>query len=53
MGLDMYVAGDHPRHGTEYLVFLFWQRVYTVMSGSDPHSTCNVDSDGHPKTELD
>ena len=23
------------------------------MSGLDPHSTHNVDSDGHPKTESD
>ena len=29
--------------------FCFWQCVYTVTSGSDPHGTRNADSDGRPK----
>ena len=29
--------------------FCFWQRVYTVTSGSDPRRTHNVDSDRCPK----
>ena len=30
-------------------IWRFWERVYTVTSGSDPHGTRNADSDGRPK----
>ena len=53
MGLGVCIAGDHPRHGAEYLAFYFWQHVYTVTSGSDPHGAHNADSDGRPITESD
>jgi hypothetical protein len=33
--------------------FCFWQRVYTVTSGSGPRGTRNADSDGRPITESD
>ena len=32
-----------------WCILFFWQRVYTVTSGSDPHGTHNTDSDGRPK----
>ena len=48
MGSGMCIAGDHLRHGTEYLVFSL-QRVYTIMSSLDLHGTCDMDSDGHLK----
>ena len=48
MGSGMCIAGDHSRHGTEYLMFSL-QHVYTITSSSDLHSTRDMDSDGHLK----